>query len=439
MKPILSALFWFGAYLVVVTAPLFVLLFGPTPPPGGFWLDFAMALGFAALAMMGVQFILTARFRHATAPFGIDIIYYFHRFLAIFALMIVVLHYLIIRINNPAILGTANPADAPAHMTAGRVAIVLFAFLIISSLARRRLGIAYERWRWMHALGATTAFALALWHVLGAGYYVGTYWKQVLWTGYGLFWIALIGHVRIVRPWLLMRKPYRVAEVRRERGDVFTLALEPVGHAGMQFQPGQFAWLTLGDSPFALKEHPFSIASSAARTGAIEFGIKEVGDFTRAASTAQPGQRAFLDGPYGAFSTERHPAAPGYVFIAGGIGIAPIMSMLRTLADRGDQRPLILFYGNWNWERVLYREELETLATRLNLQVVHIIGEPPDDWRGERGLPTQAMLERHLPANRGELHCFLCGPTAMTQAAENWLAALGIRPAHIHNELFEWV
>ncbi|MBX9811129.1 MAG: ferric reductase-like transmembrane domain-containing protein [Burkholderiales bacterium] len=252
MNPLLSAVSWLGAYLVVVTAPLFVLLLGPVPPPGGFWWDFAMALGFAALAMMGVQFILTARFRRATMPFGIDIIYYFHRFLAIFALAIAILHYLIIRIDNPAALGAANPLDAPAHMSAGRVAIVLFVLLVASSLARRGFGIDYDLWRWTHALVAAIAFALALWHVIGTGYYVGTDWKRALWTGYGLFWIALIGHVRVVRPWRMLRNPYRVAEVRRERGDAYTLALEPEGHEGIRFQPGQFVWLTLGASPFAL-------------------------------------------------------------------------------------------------------------------------------------------------------------------------------------------
>lgn len=439
MNALLSALSWLGAYLVVVTAPLFVLLLGPVPPPGGFWWDFAMALGFAALAMMGVQFILTARFRRATMPFGIDIVYYFHRFLAIFALAIAALHYLIIRIGNPAVLGSANPVDAPAHMSAGRVSIMLFVLLVASSLARRRLRIDYDLWRWTHALLATIAFVLALWHVVGTGYYIDTDWKQALWTGYGLFWIALIGHVRLVRPWLTLRKPYRVAEVRRERGDAYTLVLEPEGHAGMRFLPGQFAWLTLGASPFALKEHPFSIASSAARAGTIQFGIKAVGDFTRSAMNVSPGQKAFLDGAYGAFSTDRHPRAPGYAFVAGGVGIAPIMCMLRTLADRGDRRPLLLFYGNRRWERALYREELDELAGGLNLRIVHILGEPPEGWDGEHGRLTQAMLERHLPADRAELHYFLCGPAAMTQSAEKSLAALGIRSAQIHSELFEWV
>ncbi len=439
MNAFLSGALWLAVYLAVVTAPLFVLLLGPVPPPGGFWWDFSMALGFAAAAMMGVQFLLTARFRRATMPFGIDIVYHFHRYLAVCALVIAVAHVLIIRVDNPAALGAAHPMEASAHMTAGRAALLLFALVIATSLLRRRLRIEYEWWRWTHTAAATAAFVLALWHVLGTGYYTGTPWKQALWAGYGLFWVALIAHVRLVRPWRMPRAHWRVAEVRRERGDAYTLALEPVGHAGMRFQPGQFAWLTLGASPYALREHPFSIASSAERAGRIELGIKAVGDFTRAAVETPAGREAFLDGPYGAFSIDRQPRAPGFVFIAGGVGIAPIISMLRTLADRGDRRPLLLIYGNRRWERALYREEIDALAGRLDLRVVHVIGEPPPQWQGERGLLTPEILERHLPENRGDLHYYLCGPTAMTRAAERWLAALGVPRTRVHSELFEWV
>lgn len=439
MSPLLQATAWLAAYVAIVTAPLFVLLLGPVPPPGGFWWDFAMALGFAALAMMGVQFLLTARFRRAAAPFGMDIVYYFHRFLALFALAIAALHYVVLRVDNPAVLGPANPALAPAHMTAGRAALVLFALLAAASLLRRRLRLDYELWRWTHALGATLALALAFWHVIGTGYYVGTAWKQALWAAYGLLWIALLGHVRLARPWRMLRTPYRVAEVRRERGDACTLVLEPQGHAGMRFQAGQFAWLTLGASPFALHEHPFSIASSAARPDRIEFGIKAVGDFTRGLLESKPGQTAYLDGPYGAFSCERHADASGYVFVAGGVGIAPVIGMLRTLADREERRPLWLFYGNRRWERALYREALDALAGRLDLRIVHVVGEPPQDWAGERGLLTREMLERHLPRDRAGLHAFVCGPVAMTQAAERWLTALGVPRSRVHSELFEWV
>ncbi|OGA14829.1 MAG: hypothetical protein A3I63_08115 [Betaproteobacteria bacterium RIFCSPLOWO2_02_FULL_66_14] len=225
MNVVLQSVLWLCAYVVVVTAPLFALLFGPVPPPGGFWWDFSMALGFAALAMFAVQFALTARFRRASAPFGVDILHYFHRYLAIGALAIALLHYLLIRIGSPAVLGTANPLDAPPHLSAGRAALILFAVLVAVSLLRRRLRLEYEHWRALHALGATLAAALAYWHVIGTGYYVDTGWKQALWSAYGMGWIAVIAHVRRVKPWRMRGKPYRVAEVRRERGDAYTLAI----------------------------------------------------------------------------------------------------------------------------------------------------------------------------------------------------------------------
>lgn len=245
--------------------------------------------------------------------------------------------------------------------------------------------------------------------------------------------------VRALRPWRVLRTPYRVAEVRPERGHVWTLALEPTSGERLRFAPGQFAWLTLHTSPYAMREHPFSIASSATRPGRIEFGIKELGDFTATIKDMRPGETAYLDAPYGTFCIDHQPDAEGYVFIAGGIGIAPILSMLRTLADRGDGRPLVLFYGNRVWERVAFREELETLAQRLSLRVEHVLLEPPADWSGERGFISQEVLARHLPAAGMRLQYFLCGPTLMSLGVERSLAALGVPAAHVHSEIFDWV
>ncbi len=113
MKTILSAFFWVSLYLALVLAPLAVLLTGEVPAGSGFWWDFSMALGFSGMGMMGVQFFLTARFRRASAPFGIDIIYYFHRYLAVMAFVFIFLHFLIIRIDNADALGSLNPLHAP--------------------------------------------------------------------------------------------------------------------------------------------------------------------------------------------------------------------------------------------------------------------------------------------------------------------------------------
>ena len=157
-----SVVGWLCGYLVLVLAPLFVLLIGRVPSGSGFWWDFSMALGFTSMAMMGVQFLLTARFRRVTAPFGIDIIYYFHRYLAIMAVGIIFLHFLIIKINSPEALGVMNPIHAPLYMTAGRVALVLFALLVISSLWRKQLRIHYDEWRLLHISLAVSAFLLAL-------------------------------------------------------------------------------------------------------------------------------------------------------------------------------------------------------------------------------------------------------------------------------------
>jgi predicted ferric reductase len=324
-------------------------------------------------------------------------------------------------------------------MSAGRLALALFGVVIVTSLWRKPLRIEYDSWRVAHAVLATAAFLLAVGHITGVGYYTAAPWTRRLWTTYTLSHGLLIVYVRLAKPWTMRHRPYRVLEVRQERGRSWTLAVAPEGHAGLRFAPGQFAWLTLHASPFRLKEHPFSFSSSATDSGRIEFTIKDLGDFTGTIKTIQPGETAYLDGPYGVFSVDRHRDAPGFVFIAGGIGIAPIMSMLRTLADRGERRPLLLVYANNRWEEVVFREELERLRTRLALMLVHVLVEPPPGWAGETGFVTEALLERRLPPERRTLEYFLCGPKPMTDGVQRALRAQGVPLARQHFELFDMV
>jgi predicted ferric reductase len=194
------------------------------------------------------------------------------------------------------------------------------------------------------------------------------------------------------------RATVAVAEVRAERGRVWTLVLEPADGGSLRFAPGQFAWLSLRASPFAMREHPFSIASSAERPTAHRLVDQGAWRLHVDHQGRQVGETRLDRRPYGTFGIDEHPGAAGYVFIAGGIGIAPIMSMLRTLADRGDRRPLLLFYGNRAWERVAFREELEALAQRLDLRVVHVLLEPPADWRATcRRPPTASISSSAVP------------------------------------------
>ena len=430
--------FWIAVYLGLVLAPLFAMLVGPTPPGRGFWWEFAIAVGFAATAMMGIQFALTARFRRATAPYGIDIVYYFHRYLALVTVVVILAHPIVLWIVEPALLGMLDPRAAPWYLTAGLVSVLVVLVLVAVSVWRKPLRIPYEVWRWTHGFLAIGGVALALAHIQGVGYYVGVPWKRALWIFIVATWIGVLAWVRLVKPWRLRTRPYRVAGVTPERGDAWTLAVEPVGHSGFEFQPGQFAWVTVGRSPFSMGEHPFSIASSPAAGGRVAFTIKELGDFTRTVGRIPEGQRVYLDGPYGAFTLDRHPA-PGYVFVVGGIGVAPIMSMLRALADRGDRRPLLLVYAYRRWERLTFREELEALQARLALRVVYVLAEPPEGWQGEAGLVTADLLDRHLPPDRHALQYFVCGPVPMIELVERLLHRLGIPVSRVHAELFDLV
>ncbi len=439
MKNIASAIFWIGLYLLVVLAPLLALKLGDVPPGSGFWWDFSMALGFAAMSMMGVQFFLTARFKRATAPFGVDIIYYFHRYLAVIALGLVYLHFAIIRVTTPAALGVLSPFEAEWYMTAGRASLALFTLLIIISLWRKQLRIHYDEWRMAHIVLAIGAVTLAMAHIVGTGYYINAAAKWWFWVAYTLIWLGLIVYVRTIKPWMMHKRPYHVTDLRKERGDSWTLVLEPQGHKGMRFKPGQFAWLTLRQSPWHIKEHPFSFSSSAEMADRLEFTIKELGDFTSTIKDTRIGETAYLDGPYGTFTIDRHKDAPGFVFIAGGVGAAPMLSMLRTLAERRDKRPLWFIYGNNTWEDVIFRDELERLKTCLDLRMIHVLATPPEGWEGETGFVTPEILKRVLPQDAAGLTYFLCGPEPMTNAVQRGLHGLGVPMGKVNFELFDMV
>jgi len=169
--------------------------------------------------------------------------------------------------------------------------------------------------------------------------------------------------------------------------------MKPEKGKGFHFHPGQFAWITTWKTPFSDSEHPFSLASSAENPDQIELTIKALGRFTSTVKDVRIGQKVYVDGAYGSFSCDRYPDAKALILVAGGIGITPLMSTLRTLADRNDKRPLIFFYANRDWETVTFREEFDSLKARLNLKVVHILEKPLVDWSGEKGFSFRRDLE----------------------------------------------
>jgi 3-phenylpropionate/trans-cinnamate dioxygenase ferredoxin reductase subunit len=264
--------------------------------------------------------------------------------------------------------------------------------------------------------------------------------KGFIWIIFSVVWLFLLLYIRVFKPWALLRRPYRVKSVRPERGDSWTVTVEPASSdSPLAFHPGQFAWLTLGLSPFRAREHPFSFSGSAEDRSVLQFTIKELGDFTRIVKFINPGEVAYVDGPHGVFTSDLYPDAPGFGFIAGGVGIAPIMSMLRTLADRREQRPLLLIYGNSNWERVLFREEIDSLAQSLNLKLVHVLQDPPPEWAGLSGILSADVLKQSIGKEATDFVFFACGPKGMIHSAQRALRELGVPLRRVNYEHFEMV
>jgi predicted ferric reductase len=438
MRRFIYGILWITLYLSLALAPIVLLVINPGLPGRGFWTELSVALGFAGLAMMGLQFFITARYRKVTSPYGIDVVYHFHRQISIIAFAFILAHPLILFITRPETIALLNIFDAPWRARFGVTSLIFVALLIITSVWRLPLKIRYEPWRISHGIFATAAVTLAMAHVIGVNYYVSIPWKRALWLTLGALWIGSLLYIRVIKPFMMLRRPYVIDEVRPELGSTWSLVLRPDGHKGFNFKPGQFAWLTVLNSPFAIQEHPFSISSSAMKNDRIEMAIKELGDFTSQVKNLKPGTRAYLDGPYGVFTIDDHPA-PGYVFLAGGVGITPVMSILRTMADRNDQRPICLIYGSKSWDDMTFREDIENLKEHLNLKVVYLPEKAPENWQGESGFITPDLLARYLPADRHQLEYFICGPDLMLNAVENSLETLGISLEQTNAERFDLV
>jgi predicted ferric reductase len=422
--------FWIGLYALLALAPLGVALIGYDRPARPFWVEFGVGLGFVGLSMMALQFVLTARFKGIAEPFGTDAMLQFHRQAGLVACAFVAGHVLILIAARPGYVAFFDPSVNLPRAFALVTVLFALAGIVGLTLLRKRLRVPYEWWRLTHGLLSVLVMLISVSHVLMVGRYVSGLWKPALWIALTAAAVAMLAYSRLIKPWLSRKRPYRVTAVDQEGTGVWTLTLEADGHNGIAFKPGQFAWLTLGPSPFSLKQHPFTFASSAEEKGRYRFTIKELGDFTSRIGKTEIGTKAWLDGPYGAFTPDAE--ADQIVLIAGGIGITPMASILRTLRDRGDTRPTTLIYGCPQESDLVFREELATLAHKA----VFVVETPGQGWQGETGIITAELLQKHLPPDSQATEYFVCGPEPMMDAVEKALMERGVPIRRRHSERF---
>jgi ferredoxin-NADP reductase len=129
------------------------------------------------------------------------------------------------------------------------------------------------------------------------------------------------------------------------------------------------------------------------------------------------------------------------VMIAGGVGVTPMMSMLRTAAHRGDRRAFRLVVVAGSREDLLFRAELADLRRQLDLEVTEVLRRPPAGWSGHTGEIGVGLLTAVLAGvgncSVADLDYFLCGPPSLVLDAFDALDALEVPPDRIHTEQFE--
>ena len=442
MTRTMAAFVYFALFCVVALLPLQVALVSdPHTQPRGFLIELGTAFGLVGFSLILLELALVTRIRTLSDSFGSDTLLQLHRGFALVAAALVLCHTLLLA---PTWGGweALNPLSATGAQSAGAVAFWALALLILSSVGRRQLRLPYHGWHLIHRGSSVALLLAAAAHVLLVSGYSASPALRNLVLLLTLAFGGLLLNYLLIRPLRLWRKPWRVIANADLGADTRMISVETDGHPGFRFEPGQFAWLITGRSPYSREQHPITIANSAESAGARcrqSYAIKDLGDWSgQFVPTLAVGARVWVEGPYGALTVDRMPAQ-GFVLIAGGIGITPMRSILLTLRDRGDARPCVLFYAVNDFSRMVFREELQQLRSQMNLTLVFVLEHPDPGDICERGRITRAMLERYLPAQGQHFQFLICGPNPMMDIMEHLLFELGIPDDRVHSERFNQV
>jgi propane monooxygenase reductase component len=203
--------------------------------------------------------------------------------------------------------------------------------------------------------------------------------------------------------------------------------------ADLKFFPGQYVDISV---PGTDEVRSFSMANtSALQSRQLEFVIKVYPDglFSEYLDkTLQVGDRLTVTGPYGVFTLRDAPDTD-LIFVGGGAGMAPILSLLRSMAERGIDRKAVYYYGARRRADLCFEDELHALEQTLpNFRFVPALSD--EDWEGENGLITD-VVSRSEPV-LARAHGYICGPPPMVEAAVPLLTRLGIPEKHVYFDKF---
>ena len=395
---------------------------------------------------MALGLLLSARPRAVETAFGgLDRMYRLHKYLGVAALLLFIAHFATVPGGpdgdgveaGPVIAEGSEAAAAPGEAAGaeeeeelpidlfGLIAMIGFTLLIVITLNRK---IPYHRWiathRFMGLFFVVVAVHVSL--VLYDGEDIplqsapGAFLALLLAAG-----LASCAYRQLVYP-RRRKHPFAVAAVNR-LARATEVVLQPKDRM-FSFEPGQFAFIAIDADGFR-EAHPFTISSGASED-VLRFTMKVLGDYTRRVrDDLTAGANAAIEGPYGRFNPLKD--SRKQVWIAGGIGITPFLSALRTMAP-AHGKTIRLYYCVRVSGEALFLDELEARAAELGGIAIRLF----DSGSGAR--IDAAAVEKDLDGTPGEWSYYLCGPRPLAAAMSAGLATRGVPARRIHTEEFEF-
>lgn len=218
---------------------------------------------------------------------------------------------------------------------------------------------------------------------------------------------------------------YLVDQITSESPTIARFRLIPAGEPKLSWQPGQYLTISFYNNRRWSQERSFSILNADQQDGVVEIALKQFGPYTKTLAAIQPGDLVRLSGPYGSFGHERQ-SARRLLFLAGGIGITPLLSMLKGLADEQSQAEITLVYASKAEEKSPFAADLAALTKQLpHLKVQTVTGTVTPDILLEAAGDIQSL----------DL-VYLCGPGGFMAEMTRQLRANGLITKKIKTEAF---
>jgi predicted ferric reductase len=396
----------------------------------------AVLLALAGTVAFALNLVIGARLRPVEALFGgLERMYKAHRLNGQIAFLLLLGHVVFILAGRASIsTSTALDLLRPSAGWTVFAGVVAFSGMVVAIVLTLFVRMGHELFVYVQR-SFGIVFLVATYHVFTTeGARAGSQALNLYMASLATLGIAAFVYRSILGSVLVRRRPYRVAAVNRLDEFVTEVVMEPRDRP-LTHEPGQFLFVNFRE-PFSeqfprfLRNqfHPFSI-TSAPDEPRLRITVKAVGDYTRALRTLEPGAAAVVEGPYGSFSS-RDLASDRQIWIAGGIGVTPFLSMARSLNGRGG--PAVDFYYCVEHEpEAHFLDEIRAIASEREDFRVAVV---PRDQEG-------FLTATRLAAENEDLtsaEVLICGPPAMIESLRSQLKARGMPRAQIHAEEFNF-